>query len=647
MGEGREDGRRRSPEGHDRERDGRRRDERERDDRGSRRRQLVSYADLDYDERGASREWRRSRSRSRDRERRRDDRDGDHRRRGTPPRRGGTRHSPERYRRRSRSDDRYRRSRSSSRERHRRRSHHRRSPSYDAAPRRRRSWSRSPSRGRRRHSDGPDWTCCACTQDNYDRSDVCRKCEAPRAAAAREPGSAAQPSNRVYMWRLPRQAGDAQIESAVRTSLPAECRAALERVRVVRDRAEESRGYGYLEFESIDAAIKAIETHKMEPLRVNEATLAMDYAVPIAYAPAPTDARSGGAAAYSDWMCTRCQCNNFARRDACFRCGAPRSGEPVPDNVDSSLMNEPSHVVRATGLAAETGEVVLLQWMRPYGVVDVRVICDKFTGRPRGFAYCEFGSVAEATRAINGLQGAVPPTQATPVRLHFARGKEAGVGGDAAPAAAAPRAHGAAGEAASGWQPLQFDESAALGAADAGGAADKAEKLEDDADVPGMTFDAASGYYHDHTTGMLYDKKSQCYFHAEQARWMRYNPTTTRYEWADTGEAVEAGGGAQAAAGAQAAPKKSGAVIGRGAQLDAGALLLHAGMGERRTGGKEKDKDKAAGAGHRADGSFAGQAGRAQGLGYARGEEAGQAAQGEQNKKTVAGGVVRMGRLRG
>jgi hypothetical protein len=36
--------------------------------------------------------------------------------------------------------------------------------------------------------------------------------------------------------------------------------------------------------------------------------------------------RSGGRAEVKpgDWTCDQCRVNNFARRDACFRCGAPR-----------------------------------------------------------------------------------------------------------------------------------------------------------------------------------------------------------------------------------------------------------------------------------------------------------------------------------
>lgn len=37
-------------------------------------------------------------------------------------------------------------------------------------------------------------------------------------------------------------------------------------------------------------------------------------------------------------------------------------------------------------------------------VLDVRLVRDKFTGAPRGFAFVELSSVTDSTRALNQLQ---------------------------------------------------------------------------------------------------------------------------------------------------------------------------------------------------------------------------------------------------
>jgi hypothetical protein len=43
--------------------------------------------------------------------------------------------------------------------------------------------------------------------------------------------------------------------------------------------------------------------------------------------------RSGGRAEVKpgDWSCDQCRVNNFARRDTCFRCGAPKRGDRDDD----------------------------------------------------------------------------------------------------------------------------------------------------------------------------------------------------------------------------------------------------------------------------------------------------------------------------
>eukprot|EP00983_Pelagomonas_calceolata_P004637 150640-Pelagomonas_calceolata.AAC.3 len=84
-------------------------------------------------------------------------------------------------------------------------------------------------------------------------------------------------------------------------------------------------------------------------------------------------------------------------------------------------------------------------------VLDVRLVRDKFSGAPRGFAFVELGSIADATRALNQLQDledpiSVPPCpwlqnfvpefQTTPIRLCYARDR--GGGQPAASSAALP-----------------------------------------------------------------------------------------------------------------------------------------------------------------------------------------------------------------
>jgi RNA recognition motif-containing protein len=57
-------------------------------------------------------------------------------------------------------------------------------------------------------------------------------------------------------------------------------------------------------------------------------------------------------------------------------------------------------------LSFETSESELKSLFASCGsVVSCNVIMDKFTNKPRGFAFVEMGSQAEATKAISDLNG--------------------------------------------------------------------------------------------------------------------------------------------------------------------------------------------------------------------------------------------------
>jgi cold-inducible RNA-binding protein len=57
-------------------------------------------------------------------------------------------------------------------------------------------------------------------------------------------------------------------------------------------------------------------------------------------------------------------------------------------------------------LAYEVTEEELQQEFKAFGeVVSVRVVTDKYTGRPKGFAFVEMRTVSEGQAAIAGLNG--------------------------------------------------------------------------------------------------------------------------------------------------------------------------------------------------------------------------------------------------
>jgi len=57
-------------------------------------------------------------------------------------------------------------------------------------------------------------------------------------------------------------------------------------------------------------------------------------------------------------------------------------------------------------LSYEVTEEELKQEFMAFGeVTSVRIITDKYTGRPKGFAFVEMPTVSEGQSAINGLDG--------------------------------------------------------------------------------------------------------------------------------------------------------------------------------------------------------------------------------------------------
>ena len=57
-------------------------------------------------------------------------------------------------------------------------------------------------------------------------------------------------------------------------------------------------------------------------------------------------------------------------------------------------------------ISFETTETELRTMFEPFGAIsDVKVVTDRETGRPRGFAFIEMSNSGEATKAITALQG--------------------------------------------------------------------------------------------------------------------------------------------------------------------------------------------------------------------------------------------------
>ena len=79
-------------------------------------------------------------------------------------------------------------------------------------------------------------------------------------------------------------------------------------------------------------------------------------------------------------------------------------------------------------LSFKLTESDLLDVFSPYGdVMQVRIILDRETGRPRGFGFVTMGSEEDANKAIAALNG--QEIEGRPLTVNIARPREARPGG--------------------------------------------------------------------------------------------------------------------------------------------------------------------------------------------------------------------------
>ncbi|WIA29200.1 hypothetical protein OEZ86_011711 [Tetradesmus obliquus] len=238
-------------------------------------------------------------------------------------------------------------------------------------------WGRdsSRSRGRSRGSDG-DW--------DGEREEWGRRSRGSEAATAS-----------VFVKGLPDDADEADVQHLF-AAFPN-----VQSVKVLRDRLSgNSRGMAFVDFASVDDARVLMESEQRYDLAMGGRRLLLDYSHG---APSRGGGDAGGAAAL-DWICDMCSAVNFARRLECYHCYTARPANPRRVTAD---LNEPSNILKVSGLEPQASEEALYELLAAVepNIVDMRVIKDKYTGAPRGFAFVELGSIAEAGKVMMACNG--------------------------------------------------------------------------------------------------------------------------------------------------------------------------------------------------------------------------------------------------
>jgi nucleolin len=131
--------------------------------------------------------------------------------------------------------------------------------------------------------------------------------------------------------------------------------------RIIVDRDGGSRGFGYVEFNSPEAAQEAL---KLDGKEIDGRPVRVDLSTP---RPAPGQNTAGGRTSRT-----------------------------------SAIDLPPSPTIYVGNLAFTTTEAAIRDHFSSYGqILSVRLPVDGVTGRPRGFGYVEFGTEAEAVKVVD------------------------------------------------------------------------------------------------------------------------------------------------------------------------------------------------------------------------------------------------------
>lgn len=226
-----------------------------------------------------------------------------------------------------------------------------------------------------------------------------------------------------------------------------------------------------------------------------------------------------------DWMCTVCGCVNFARRMLCFQCNEGRADDAPAADMSLSTNGRkgseagPTHILVVRGLDEHVNEDMLHAEFSKYAPLkDLRLVRDKFTHVPRGFAFVHFHSVEEAATALEATNGTALEKNGQLLRVAFAKSSGPGSSSQASSIAAA------AIEAATFAQ--QYNSA---GRTQKGGAGGTDTEKANGAPQSGYVWDEGSGYYYDAASGFYYDPHRSLFYDGNHCLWYSYDENTQQY----------------------------------------------------------------------------------------------------------------------
>ncbi|XP_052094711.1 RNA-binding protein 5-like isoform X2 [Mytilus californianus] len=221
------------------------------------------------------------------------------------------------------------------------------------------------------------------------------------------------PTNTILLRGLPQNIEEADIRGELMMF-----GAPVKDVRLMRRSSGASRGFAFVEFQSIADAQRWMDQNQGRLKLQNQFHISMHYSTP----------KTGPEKNLhkTDWTCGKCGVHNFKRRDHCFKCNLSREESDRKNEADGfdQVGTNPCNTLIFRGLDALTTEDNLIRALSTIRISDIKniqVMRDESTSISRGYGFLELGSVMEATQLLNCISQVSFEVDGKMILVNFAK----------------------------------------------------------------------------------------------------------------------------------------------------------------------------------------------------------------------------------
>ncbi|XP_037959600.1 RNA-binding protein 5-A [Teleopsis dalmanni] len=176
-------------------------------------------------------------------------------------------------------------------------------------------------------------------------------------------------------------------------------------VRLIRRVTGASRGFAFVEFNTVEEAVRWMELTQGTLVLRDQTRAQLQYS------------HSGRRAKKSDWYCGKCGMFNFKRRYNCFKCYASREESEKGGDGSDEVSNILTKKIMLRNLDALTNEEGVLTVMEQHvpdlakKISKILVSRDALTQTSRGICYLNFESLVDSMNLHNALNAIEPPLE--------------------------------------------------------------------------------------------------------------------------------------------------------------------------------------------------------------------------------------------